>query len=952
MFSFRVLGGATLESDDGPVHGRAAHKRRLALLAVLAVARGRTVARERLVGLLWPDTPSQAARHSLSESLSVLRRELEEDVFVCVGDDLALNLARVSCDLAAFEAALEAGDPAGAVAVYHGPFLDGFYVSEAPDFERWAEGERERLGRAYATVLESLAEEREAKGDVRGAAEWWRRLAAHDPYSSRVALRLMRALEAAGEREAALRHATVHEAFLREELETEPSPEVRAFVERLRAAPAPVASVAAPDREEARQGPASEAGGGHGEPAPDGGVVAVDRAPPAAVRATDAGAAVQAGSPAPASVPPPDGAERRTAAVWLADVVDYSALLARDSAAAAALLAVLQDVARREVRRAGGHVVEFIGDAVLAEFSDTAACARAAVRLVLGVEKRARETGASATLRVGIHVGEVATADDGGIYGEPVSVASLLQARAEPGQVLVSAEVKDQLLGAAEFRFAGRGLVTVPGRADPVPTFDLQLERKAGRAPPGEAGAPAPRRRRLIPGLLAAGSIAVIVAVAVLLSGRGRARDAGSGNPSLDPNRIAILYSVPDSTDPFLRSLAKGFTDHLIYELSQVEALDVVPPSGVRQFRDGAVGTDSVARALRAGTLLESSLSRSGDRLLLFLHLIDAASGERLRTTKLEARMGDPFELEEKLAQEASRFLRWRLGRSLEVRTHSSGTRSVRARERVFLAERAREDAKTRANQADILEQALALRLYAQADSFLIEAEEADPRWPEPSALRAWIAIERADRPHTDVERLLGEALGHAERALQRGIDRVRVLEIQGNVRWRLANLPQHADSAEWLRDAASRDLRAVIDAEPRNAAAMSIYSQVLRFQGDHLGSYLMADRARKADAYLLRANVVYDRLFRSAVAFGRWDLARKHCAEGAREFPDDWRFVECRLVILGLNDSEPPDVGAAEAALRAIDAKDPPAASVASPYSPFYRQLLFAAVLARAGQT
>src|SRR5688500_4445894 len=50
-----LLGGAALQGRNGPVEGRAAHRRRLALLAILAVARGRAVGRERIVGLLWPE---------------------------------------------------------------------------------------------------------------------------------------------------------------------------------------------------------------------------------------------------------------------------------------------------------------------------------------------------------------------------------------------------------------------------------------------------------------------------------------------------------------------------------------------------------------------------------------------------------------------------------------------------------------------------------------------------------------------------------------------------------------------------------------------------------------------------------------------------------------------------------------------------------------------------------
>ena len=249
VFFLKLLGCAALERDGVPVSGRAVHRRRMALLAVLAAARGRMVGRERLIGYLWPDHPGDAARHLLSESLYILRKTLGDDAFVAAGDEIALDPGVVGSDLHGFLAALDADHPEQAVALYAGPFLDGFYVSEAPDFERWAEQERDRLSRAHARALEALAESAEADGQPLRAAEWWKRLAREDPYSSRVALRVMQALEAGGERAAAVRHASVHAALVREELGAEPDAEIESLARRLREAPraAPVeAPVLAP----------------------------------------------------------------------------------------------------------------------------------------------------------------------------------------------------------------------------------------------------------------------------------------------------------------------------------------------------------------------------------------------------------------------------------------------------------------------------------------------------------------------------------------------------------------------------------------------------------------------------------------------------------------------------------------------------------------------------------
>ena len=209
----------------------------MALLAVLALARGRPVTRDRIIALLWPESGSERARPQLSDTLYILRSALNADVVRSVADGLVLNVDAISSDVGLFERLLDEGRLEAAVEQFAGPLLDGFHLSDAVEFERWLDAERTRLGQRYASALESLAHENEVHERFAAAATWWRRLAAHDPYSGRVALRLMRALEAAGDRGAALQHARVHTTLLREELEAEPDADVMAFAERLRLEP-------------------------------------------------------------------------------------------------------------------------------------------------------------------------------------------------------------------------------------------------------------------------------------------------------------------------------------------------------------------------------------------------------------------------------------------------------------------------------------------------------------------------------------------------------------------------------------------------------------------------------------------------------------------------------------------------------------------------------------------
>jgi tetratricopeptide (TPR) repeat protein len=234
--SLKLFGGASIETPAGPLTGRAAQRRRIALLALLATSRG--MAREKLASYLWPEHDLERGRHLLSDSVYRVNQALGGDTVSAAGDELRLDPRLLACDAADFEDALQQGRPAEAVALYRGPFLDGFFLDGAQEFERWAERERERFARLYTGALEALAEESERTGDPRRATEWWFRLAAHDPLSPRVAIRLMQALDAAGECAAAIRHARVHEALFREEFGAEAHPEVAELRDRLLAEPA------------------------------------------------------------------------------------------------------------------------------------------------------------------------------------------------------------------------------------------------------------------------------------------------------------------------------------------------------------------------------------------------------------------------------------------------------------------------------------------------------------------------------------------------------------------------------------------------------------------------------------------------------------------------------------------------------------------------------------------
>jgi serine/threonine-protein kinase len=213
--------------------GAATQRRRLAILVLLAVSGDRGLSRDKLVGYLWPESDAERARHNLNQLLHAERRQFDAPGLFGGVKTLRLDPAFIWTDVGAFETALEERDLAAAVDLYRGPFLDGFFVSGAPEFERWVQRERDRYAGRCRQAIVQLAREAVDSGDSVAAINWWRRGFDLDPLDSGITLGLVEALAESGDAPGALRSARRHEDALREELDLPPDDDLLRVVERL-----------------------------------------------------------------------------------------------------------------------------------------------------------------------------------------------------------------------------------------------------------------------------------------------------------------------------------------------------------------------------------------------------------------------------------------------------------------------------------------------------------------------------------------------------------------------------------------------------------------------------------------------------------------------------------------------------------------------------------------------
>ncbi len=238
MIELRTLGAVDLRDADGrEIRPVLAQPKRFALMAYLAVARPHGFhRRDVLLALFWPELDQERARAALRKAVHVVRRGVGAGTLLGRGDEeLGLAVGAVRCDVVAFEQALEGQRFGEALELYRGDLLDGFFISGAPEFERWVDRERARLRGLAATAAWELAEQAATEERDVLAVQSARRAMEFTPTDESALRRLIALLYRTGDRAAALHAYNAFAARLADEYGVRPSAETRKLVEVVKA---------------------------------------------------------------------------------------------------------------------------------------------------------------------------------------------------------------------------------------------------------------------------------------------------------------------------------------------------------------------------------------------------------------------------------------------------------------------------------------------------------------------------------------------------------------------------------------------------------------------------------------------------------------------------------------------------------------------------------------------
>jgi class 3 adenylate cyclase len=177
-------------------------------------------------------------------------------------------------------------------------------------------------------------------------------------------------------------------------------------------------------------------------------------------------------SPAPRA---PSGSQTGVTLIMFADIVDSTALTERlGDAGFRGKARDLDSALRKVIHECEGTPIEgkLLGDGVLATF----ASAKQAIEAALACGRAGEEMGLP--LHLGLHAGDVIR-EDNNVFGGAVNIAARISGLSAPGEVLVSATVRDLARTSAGVTFEDRGEQALKGVGEAVRMFRVVREEEA-----------------------------------------------------------------------------------------------------------------------------------------------------------------------------------------------------------------------------------------------------------------------------------------------------------------------------------------------------------------------------------------------------------------------------------------------------------------------------------------
>ncbi len=185
---------------------------------------------------------------------------------------------------------------------------------------------------------------------------------------------------------------------------------------------------------------------------------------------------------------PEEGFKRKLAAIFSADVVEYSRLMREDEKATIQSLTAYRELMTELIKQHHGRVVDAVGDNLLAEFTSAVDAVQGAVAVQREIKASNAQLPENRKMifRIGINLGDLVVEGDR-IYGDGVNIAARLEALADPGGICISKAIHEQIEDKLPLQYEYLGEKNVKNVVKPIRAYRVLFDpldeaARAGRA--------------------------------------------------------------------------------------------------------------------------------------------------------------------------------------------------------------------------------------------------------------------------------------------------------------------------------------------------------------------------------------------------------------------------------------------------------------------------------------
>jgi adenylate cyclase len=474
---------------------------------------------------------------------------------------------------------------------------------------------------------------------------------------------------------------------------------------------------------------------------------------------------------------------------------------------------------RSSLSKYHGKEVKTMGDAFLLEFES----ALDAIRWAIDIQKQLHERNLAAlesdrfNIRIGVHEGDVIHAGTD-VLGDAVNIASRIEPLAEPGGICISESVYLQVRNRVPHQLASLGEQRLKNVEIPITLYRIVL----------------PWQESLTVRTL--------------------------GDSDLDSQRVAVLPFANISADAADEYFADGMTEELISTLSRVNELSVISRTSAMQYKSKSKPVVEIGRELKAGTVVEGSVRKAGNRARITVRMVDAKQDRQLWTESYDREIQDIFAVHSDIAQRIAEALKIRLlpseKKGIErIATENTEAYTLYLKGRYYWNERSKEG-------------------NDKAAMFFEEAVKLDRKFALGYAGLADCYINYGDYGWASPEEKYPKAREYSMKAIEIDPD---IAEAHTSLAWVYT-------AHDWKWGEAEKEFSKAMQLKPSYATAHQWYALFLSFLGRYSEAYEQVKRAGELDPL---SRVIGFYLAYVLLIMGRKEEATEQCRRVIEANPD-----------------------------------------------------------------